>query len=306
MKKILPFLILLSACSSQPNFRKSAAEENVKMEEDYSWVDQLNFDKKTETKYDANKDEFAIVASEADHSLIRESLVNIPAAKLEEALLKEKDDLTIMNIKCYQGKFEEALKIADTIYGQFKNNTSYWNQLGTCHNLKADYAKAILFYNKSRDLDPNFVPPVNNLGVVYEKQGKYQKALAAFKKAADMSTFSATPNYNLAALYLHFGLVGKALPIFQGLQKKSPQDIEVNSALAAAHIMLGDFTSALSLYSALDKAILAKAGVGLNYAIALKLANRQADAESALGSISPASSSEMKDYAQKVEKFIRN
>jgi len=121
-----------------------------------------------------------------------------------------------------------------------------------------------------------------------------------------MSTFSATPNYNLAALYLHFGNVGKALPIFEGLQKKSPQDIEVNSALASAHLMMGDYSSAISLYSSLDKATLGKTGVGLNYAIALKLANRQADAESALGNISPATSSEMKEYAQRVEKFIRN
>jgi len=127
MKKLLPFLLLLTACSSQPNFRKIAAEETVKMEEDYSWVDQLNFDKKTETKYVADKDEFEMTETQSDHSLIKESLTNLPSAKLDEALLKEKDILTSMNIKCYQGKFEEAFKIADAIYGQFKNNTSYWN-----------------------------------------------------------------------------------------------------------------------------------------------------------------------------------
>ncbi|RPJ77562.1 MAG: hypothetical protein EHM20_05960, partial [Alphaproteobacteria bacterium] len=183
MKILLPLLIILSACSSTPSniYRKSAADEKVKPEEDYSWVDQLNFDKKTEMKYEANKDEFNISSEEASHALVKESLSGLPQVRLEEIAAKTDDVLIKMNIKCYQNKFDESFKIADDIYGQYKNNTSYWNQLGTCYYLKADYAKAILFYNKSRDLDSKFVPPVNNLGVVYVKQGKFQKALAAFK-----------------------------------------------------------------------------------------------------------------------------
>jgi predicted Zn-dependent protease len=306
MKKLLPLLLLLTACASTENYRKSAADEKVKPEDDYSWVDQLNFDKKTETKYQADKDEFDISSEEASHALVKESLSSLPAARLEETLSKASDVLTKMNIKCYQNKFDEALKMADDLYNQYKNNTSYWNQLGTCFYLKDDYAKAILFYNKSRDLDNKFVPPVNNLGVVYVKQGKYQKALAAFKKASDMSTFSVTPNYNLAELYLHFGTVGKALPIFQGLQKKSPQDIEVNSALATANLLMGDYATAIQIYGTFDKATLAKPGVGLNYAVALKLSNRPMDAQTVLGNVTAATTADLKDYAQRVDKFIRN
>jgi Flp pilus assembly protein TadD len=211
-----------------------------------------------------------------------------------------------MNVRCYQGKFDEALKIADDVYREYKNNTSYWNQLGTCFYLKADYAKAVLFYNKSRDLDNKFAPPINNLGVVYVKQGKFQKALAAFKKASELSTFGVTPNYNLAWLYLKFGTVGKALPIFQGLQKKSPQDIEVNSALASAHLLKGDYASAISIYGAFDKDTLAKPNVGLNYAVALKLSNRPMDAQTVLSNVGQSSNVDIRNYAQRVDKFIRN
>jgi hypothetical protein len=49
MKKLLPLLILLTACAGE-NYRKSAADEKVKAEDDYSWVDQLNFDKKVGNK----------------------------------------------------------------------------------------------------------------------------------------------------------------------------------------------------------------------------------------------------------------
>lgn len=306
MKKLLPFLLLLSACAGTSNYRKNANDEKVKPEEDYSWVEQLNFDKKTEAKYQADKDEFDLSSEEATHALVKESLVNVSAARLEETLAKTNDVLTKMNIKCYQGKFDEALKMADDIYSQYKNNTSYWNQLGTCYYLKTDYAKAILFYNKSRDLDSKFVPPVNNIGVVYMKQGRFQKALAAFKKASDMSTFSVTPNYNLAELYLKFGTVGKAIPIFQGLAKRSPQDVEINSALATANLLKGDYSVAVQIYSQFDKSTLSKPGIGLNYAVALKLMNRPIDAQTVLSNVAQASSAELRNYAQKVEKFIRN
>jgi tetratricopeptide (TPR) repeat protein len=236
---------------------------------------------------------------------VKESLLGLSPSQLEELSSKTDDLLIKINIKCYQNKFEESLKIADAIYGQYKNNTSYWNQVGTCYFLQSDYAKAILFYNKSRDLDPTFFPPVNNLGVVYVKQGKFQKALAAFKKAAEMSSFSVTPNYNLAYLYLRFGTIGKAIPIFLGLQKKSPQDVEVNAALASANIINGDYLSAVQIYGTLDKDMLTKPSIGLNYAVALKFSNRSADAISAFENVIIGTRLDLKEYAQKVEKFIR-
>lgn len=309
MKKILPLLILLTACSTTtPNPSREVASSKRAIssaEEDFSWVEQLDFDKKSEEKYRADKDEFDFSSSdESAHALVKESLASLPAAKLEEAVSKTDDPLMKINVKCYQGKFDEALKIADDNYMKYKANTSYWNQLGTCFFLKSDYAKAILFYNKSRDLDSKYIPPVNNLGVVYMKQGKFQKALSAFKLASDLNTFSVTPTYNLAQLYLRFGTVGKALPIFQGLLKRSPKDVDVASALASSYLIKGDYQSAVDLYSRFDKATLALPTVGLNYALALKLLNRPIDAQTVLGNVA-GSSGVIADYAQKVDKFIR-
>ncbi|MBC7714330.1 MAG: tetratricopeptide repeat protein [Rhizobacter sp.] len=309
MKKLLPFLILLAACSTEtttPSREIASSQRAISSaEEDFSWVEKLDFDKKTEEKYRSDKDEFDFSSSdESAHALIKESIASLPAAKLEETATKTDDPIMKMNIKCYQGKFDEALKIADDQYVKYRSNTSYWNQLGTCYFLKSDYAKAILFYNKSRDLDSKYIPPVNNLGVVYQKQGKFQKALAAFKLAADLNTFSVTPTYNLAQLYLRFGTVGKALPIFQGLLKRSPKDTEVGSALASANLIKGDYQAAVDIYSRFDKATLAMPSVGLNYAVALKLLNRPIDAQTVLGNVT-ASMGAISEYAQKVDKFIR-
>lgn len=307
MIKIILFLIFLTACTNIPskNYRKNANDENAKLEESYGWVDQLSFDKKDEKKYALDKDQFNLSNEEASHSLVKESLIGLSFSRLEDLASKTDDFIARMSVKCYQGKFEESLKIADDIYTQYKNNTSYWNQLGTCYYLQSDFAKAILFYNKSRDLDSTFFPPINNLGVVYIKQGKFQKALAAFRKATEVSAFSSTPNYNLAYLYLRFGSIGKAMPILLGLQKKSPQDIEVNSALATANILKGDYVAAINMYGTFDKETLTRPSIGLNYAVALKFSNRNTDAESAFDNVIVGNSLELKQYAQKVDKFIR-
>jgi tetratricopeptide (TPR) repeat protein len=311
MKKLLPILLLvLSACSTTPG-NVSGDKVNKRAlsssEDDFKWVEGLDFDKKSEEKYRADKDEFDFSSSdESAHALVKESLASLPAAKLEEAASGTNDPLMKINVKCYQGKFDEALKIADDQYSKYKNNTSYWNQLGTCYFLKSDFAKAILFYNKSRDLDAKFIPPVNNLGVVYQRQGKFQKALAAFKLAADLNTFSVTPTYNLAQLYLRFGTVGKALPIFQGLQKRSPKDVEVGSALASANLIKGDYQTAVDIYARFDKTTLSNPSVGLNYAVALKLLNRPQDAQTVLANVSGPTAGAMAEYAQRVDKFVRN
>lgn len=309
MKKILPLLVILSSCASyqSPQPTRTIAAEATK-EEDFSWVDSLNFDKKTEEKYRADKDEFNVSGTEeSSHALIKESLSALSGARLEETLSKTDDPVIKMNVKCLQSKFEESLKLADEIYSKYKNNTSYWNQLGTCYYLKNDYAKAILFYNKSRDLDAKFAPPINNLGVVYQKQGKFQKALAAYKLASEMNSFTVTPTYNLAQLYLKFGTVGKALPIFQGLLKRSPDDIEVASSLASSYLIKGDYQTAVDIYGKMEKGMLSRPTIGLNYSVALKLLNRPIDAKTVYENV--VSNSEgrvMQDYAQRVEKFIRN
>jgi tetratricopeptide (TPR) repeat protein len=299
-------LILSSSCSSTQTNRHFASDEPVKLNDDLNWVDALDFDKKTETKYEASKDENKNVSSKDEEKIavVKESIATLPLPRLEEQLKESSDPLSKIVIRCYQGKFDEAFTVIDQIYSQFKNNTSYWNQVGTCYYLKSDYSKAILFYNKSRDLDSKFAPPYNNLGVVYQKQGRFQKALAAFKKASEISAFSITPAYNIARLYLQFGVTSKAQPILLGLYKKSPEDGQVATALATTYLMNSDYQNALTTFQSMPKENLVKPEVGINYALTLKLLGKNDEAKLAYANVLEVSS-EMKLYAQDVDNFIR-
>lgn len=307
MKKTIIFLLLSSliSCSSTDSKRSFASEkEELKLDDNYNWVESLDFDKKVETKYKADKDEFDVKKVDKDTVLIKESISTLSSPVIEENLKESEDPLVRIVGKCYQGKFEEANVLIDQIYSQFKNNTSYWNQVATCYYLKGDYSKAILFYNKSRDLDPKFVPPLNNLGVVYQKQGRFQKALSAYKKANDMNAFSITPAFNLARLYLQFGIIAKAEPIIVGLNKKNDNDPSLINSLAHVYLLKNDYEKAVVTFKSLPKEFLSKPEVAINYALALKMLDKNEDAKSALTGISvPAG--ELRTYYQKVESFIK-
>jgi tetratricopeptide (TPR) repeat protein len=275
-------------------------------QDDLKWINQVRFDKKPEVKYVSSKDEFTNVTDELASVVAKESLYTLSSLKLDELFGKTNEVIVKMGAKCYQLKFDDALKIADEIYWQYKNNPSYWNQMGTCFYLNSDYSKAILYYNKSRDLDSKYAPAINNLGVVYVKQAKFQKALSAFKKALELNSFGVTPNYNLARLYLRFGVSSKALPILQALQKRSPNDIDVNSALASAYLISGDAASAVGIYSSMEKVVAQRPWNALNYAVALKSINKASEAQSLLATVSGLERADLKTYMQKVEKFVRN
>lgn len=307
MRTFLIFLILASfaGCSSTNSKRTFASEkEELKLDDSYNWVESLDFDKKVETKYKPEKDEFDVKKVDKETVLIKESISTLSSPTIEENLKESEDPLVRIVGKCYQGKFEEANVVIDQIYSQFKNNTSYWNQVATCYYLKGDYSKAILFYNKSRDLDPKFVPPLNNLGVVYQKQGRFQKALAAYKKANDMNAFSVTPAFNLARLYLQFGIIAKAEPIIVGLNKKNDSDPNLLNSLAHVYLLKNEYENAVATFKLLPKEFLTKPEVAINYALSLKMLNKMDDAKSVLSGINEPTG-ELRAYFQKVDSFIK-
>lgn len=297
--------LFFASCASQETMpsRKSASDGSP-LAEDYSWVDNLDFKSAEESKYQPDRDQFKGEIADAD-ALSKESIARISKPKLEALSQNSKDPLDRIVSYCYQDQFDAGFKVVDEVYSQYKNNTSYWNQVGTCYFLKGEYSKAILFFNKSRDLDPKFNPPVNNLGVVYQAQGKYQKALLAFKKASDMNSFALTPLFNLSQLYLKYGKVEQAHTLLEALHKRKPLDVDVAGSFATSLMMKGEYARAVELFTKLDKATLSNPRLGLNFALALKLNQRPQDAVLVFQNISDPKESDLKVYYQRVNDYIR-
>ena len=103
-----------------------------------------------------------------------ESLAKVEKDNLEEPLDVPRD-LDQALLACYRGDHSLADKIFDKIMKEYRENPIYWNQVGNCFMMRGSHRKALLYFNKARELKSSYSPPINNIGVIFEKGGFIKK-----------------------------------------------------------------------------------------------------------------------------------
>jgi tetratricopeptide (TPR) repeat protein len=294
MKNHFLTLILLFSisCASQQNGQFNQVDGYS--EEDLSWVRNEDFRPISTVDYNIRED-FYMESLSSDDSLKKESIERAPKNVLNR--IENSDDLiSKLASLCYQREDRKASSLMDEMYGRYKKNPAYWNQIGTCYLNSDEHQRAELFYNKALDEKKDYAPAVNNLGVIYYREQRYQKAMSAFEKASGINRFSLTPSFNLAQLYLKFGFIDKAADIFKALWRQSNTDTDVVNALATIFLLRNQIDQSLRLYSGLGDSELRKPEYGLNYAVALKMANRTDEAFDVLNDLQSSRAQSLSDY----------
>ena len=64
-------------------------------------------------------------------------------------------------------KFDEAMQFADEMLAKDPQNTFYLYVKGYLYHNMKDYTKAIEYYTKTTDIDPNYAEAYSNLGLIY-------------------------------------------------------------------------------------------------------------------------------------------
>ena len=88
------------------------------------------------------------------------------------------------------------------------------NAIGIIYLLKfEDYPKAIDFFQKAVNIDPDFAEAHNNLGFAYEKSKKFNEAIESYKKALSNLIYRSPEKayYNLAKVYYRLGKYDEAI-----------------------------------------------------------------------------------------------
>jgi tetratricopeptide (TPR) repeat protein len=218
----------------------------------------------------------------------------------------KKDIITEIVKDCYYGKFEEAFALQKENYQEYLENPGFWNQIGTCHYLQGSYRKALLYYNRSREIDKNYTPAINNMGVLFQAQGKDSKAIEMFKQAIDSSPMSKTPKFNLGSLYLKYGLVDKSEVIINSLLKASPNDIGALNLYAHLQGFKGNWNESLKYFEKL----LNQKGVSHHSTISAALVyiknGKKNKAEDLLQSLDVDSLGEDQNYYNKVSTLVES
>jgi len=88
------------------------------------------------------------------------------------------------------------------------------NAIGIIYLLKfEDFPKAIDFFQKAVNIDPDFAEAHNNLGFAYEKSKKFNEAIESYKKALSNLIYRSPEKayYNLAKVYYRLGKYDEAI-----------------------------------------------------------------------------------------------
>lgn len=307
MKKLSSWvllLILLGACGTTTPVQNTPSEMTAKeIEDDLSWIKDEDFVPVRELPFSIRQDFFQ--EENPNNAMVKESIERTPEAVLRR--ISSSDDLVgrIVSL-CYRGDFSKAEQEMDASYAKLKSHPSYWNQIGTCFLIREKHRQAQLYYNKALDLDKKYAPAINNLGVIHFREGAYQRALNAFQEASQLNAFSLTPAFNLAILQLQYGFVDQAEQVFLALRKQNQEEPEILHALGTIALFKNDMNRSIGIYRLMDRQFLSVPSVGLNYAVALKLAGRGQDARNVLAGIDSSSLSGLEEYYRQVEMYLRD
>ena len=103
-------------------------------------------------------------------------------------------------------KLSESIIDRDSLLTVHRNETSLLRasnafQKGNNAFYKKNFAKAIMYYQKTIELRPDDAHAYNNLGNSYKEIKKYSKAINAFQNAIILKPEYASAHYNLGTVY---------------------------------------------------------------------------------------------------------
>ncbi len=295
---LILILLFVSSCASSSKKKSLSVGTSLK---DADWIEEADFKELKELGYN-EKDDYFVVEDTRSSVLAKETLDRLGKPKLDISSSKGLDEALSL---CYRGDLDEALRTLDKLYKTYKSNPSFWNVYGSCYLLHGNDKMALLFYNKAKNLDKNYIPALNNLGIIYLKQGQDQKALETFKEALRRKGTSNTPLFNYSFLQLRYGLHQQACPNFQKFYLQSPKDIDVLNALGTCELLSNNSSKAIEFYKSIDGDYLERPDIGLNYAVALKVLGKRDEAMDAFEDIDENLIKKDREYYLTVKEFIQ-
>lgn len=296
---VLLLSLILTACGTTS--KKSTPKSDIDTE--LEGLTNESFEWPQEKGYNTVDDFLDSSVTNEPNVLVGESVAKVSKEELESPMDVPRDIDKAM-LACYRGNFNLADQIFDRIMREYRKNPIYWNQVGNCFMMKGSMRKALLYFNKARDLKSFYTPPVNNIGVIFEKNGFYQKALKSYEEAKKQSSFSLTPIFNLAQVYARFGFINEGKKLFESLVRINAKDDDALFGLAFFELASGDSARSLQIFEALSRDYRGHPEVAVNLAYALYLKGDANQARDILSDLKVTRNPELNDYIGRVKRLV--
>ncbi|HEY7353392.1 MAG TPA: tetratricopeptide repeat protein [Terriglobales bacterium] len=164
------------------------------------------------------------------------------------------------------GETEKALKIANTLSAEKKNDVQTHFTLGSLLASEKQYKAGILELEKADALQPDKFEILYNLGLAYLRIGDFTKSEAALNRALKLKPESAETLYLLAQTYSDESRTVDALELLAKAHRIAPQNTDVIFLLARLSMTQNFYEDAIPLLES-----------------GIKIAPQRADLQAALG-----------------------
>ena len=129
------------------------------------------------------------------------------------------------------------------------NYGTAWNNIGVAYYNLGNYNKAVEYYNKSLELNPDYDIAWNNLGLAYRRLGNYNKAVECYNKAVRLNPKYDTAWNNLGFAYDSAGNYNKAIESYNKAIEINPKYGTAWNNLGFVYYSSGDYNKAVECYN---------------------------------------------------------
>jgi len=138
-------------------------------------------------------------------------------------------------------RWDEAIVVLNQVSDNILYATPHYPiyNLGWAYYNKKMYAKAISFYNKALDIQPEFVLPMRGIAMCHMAEGRIADATHWFEKAVKAAPKFQQLHYELAGVYLRSGAYEKAKTTLSdtiAIDEKTPIAVKAERELKALSI----------------------------------------------------------------------
>jgi tetratricopeptide (TPR) repeat protein len=170
------------------------------------------------------------------------------AAKQKDRLTERERLHVDMQLAASEGKWDEHLKIAQTIYEKFPNDIRAAMMLCD-HEIKSGHMeRALQIYSELLAVEPNNAVVYNNIGYFYAYRGDYDKAIENLRKYQFMAPDQANPYDSLGEIQAYSGHYDEAIQNLNQALKLKPDFFHSYLKLGVAYEGKGEYAKALEFY----------------------------------------------------------
>ena len=160
------------------------------------------------------------------------------------------ENINIKKILDYfkSGKFEIAKKETTLLIKKFPNNYFLYNLFGAILAGQKKLDEAVIYFEKSIQISPNYADSYNNLAGVLADQKKYDKAIEYFQKAIQINPKLPEAYHNLGKALAEVERYDEAINNYNQAIKIKPNYVKAYDNLGNVYRILNDFENAISCY----------------------------------------------------------